>query len=176
MYYTTLSSPFCEIILVGDEDGLSHLHLNSGVGRPFAVDPAWRRAPVFFQEVEAQIRAFFAGERRHFDLKLNPGGTEFQQSVWRALREIPFGARRSYRDIAVAVGRPGASRAVGAANGRNPIPLIIPCHRVVGSSGKLTGFAHGLALKAALIHWESDMISGDPSKKKRKEDNDCCDF
>jgi methylated-DNA-[protein]-cysteine S-methyltransferase len=101
-----------------------------------------------------QLLEYFAGQRTHFDLPLNAGGTEFQQSVWSALAAIPFGELRSYRDIALEVGRPKAVRAVGAANGRNPIPIIVPCHRVIGSDGSLTGFAGGLPLKRTLLRLE----------------------
>jgi len=103
---------------------------------------------------QAQLRAYFAGDRRSFDLPLDFHGTDFQKSVWAALLTIPFGETRSYGAIAAQIGRPTASRAVGAANGRNPISIIAPCHRVIGASGKLTGFAGGLEAKAYLLKHE----------------------
>ena len=101
-----------------------------------------------------QLREYFAGKRQYFELALDPCGTAFQQEVWTSLQTIPFGEVRSYRDIAHEVGRPKAVRAVGAANGRNPIPIIVPCHRVIGSDGSLTGFAGGLETKKLLLQLE----------------------
>ena len=105
-------------------------------------------------EVQEQLTAYFAGERRDFDLPLAPLGTPFQVQVWEALRRVPYGRTCSYGDLAVAVGRPSAVRAVGAANGRNPISIVVPCHRVVGATGKLTGYAGGVDMKAALLALE----------------------
>lgn len=104
-----------------------------------------------------QLTEYFAGERRGFDLPLAPAGTDFQRAVWAALAAIPYGEVRSYRDIARAIGRPAAVRAVGAANGRNPLPIVVPCHRVVGSDGSLTGFAGGLDIKRRLLHLEGTL-------------------
>jgi len=101
-----------------------------------------------------QLTDYFAGQRRHFELLLAPRGTPFQQSVWAALADIPYGELRSYRDIARTIGNPGAVRAVGAANGRNPLPIVVPCHRVIGSNGALTGFAGGLEVKRFLLGLE----------------------
>jgi methylated-DNA-[protein]-cysteine S-methyltransferase len=106
-------------------------------------------------EAERQISEYFAGERIRFDLPLHLDGTEFQKKVWQALREIPFGKTKSYLDLARAVGSPEASRAVGAANGKNPLSIVVPCHRVVGTDGALTGFAGGLERKAALLALEA---------------------
>ena len=106
-------------------------------------------------EAERQISEYFVGERIDFDLPLQIDGTEFQRKVWRALREIPFGETKSYQDLARAVGSPKASRAVGAANGKNPLSIVVPCHRVVGADGALTGFAGGLETKAALLALEA---------------------
>lgn len=106
-------------------------------------------------EAERQLGEYFEGRRTEFSLPLDAGGTPFQRAVWDALRTIPFGETRSYRDIAVQIGRPRAVRAVGAANGRNPLSIVAPCHRVIGSSGALTGFAGGLAVKARLLALES---------------------
>src|SRR5262249_9056140 len=118
------------------------------------VRPDWeaRRAP--FGDVIRQLDAYFRGTLRRFDLPLAPAGTPFQQAVWAALREIPYGQTVSYGELARLVGQPGAGRAVGAANGRNPIPIVIPCHRVIGADGRLTGYGGGLSVKAALLALE----------------------
>ena len=108
-------------------------------------------------EAARQLSEYFAGHRKVFDLPLAPGGTAFQQAVWKALAAIPFGDLRSYRDIAEEIGKPNAVRAVGAANGRNPIPIVVPCHRVIGSDGSLTGFAGGLDMKRALLALEGSL-------------------
>lgn len=102
-----------------------------------------------------QLREFFEGSRTGFDLPLSPRGTDFQKRVWAELRKIPFGATRSYQEIALAIGRPEATRAVGAANGANPIPIVVPCHRVIGSNGALTGFGGGLPVKRWLLEHEA---------------------
>ncbi len=117
---------------------------------PLEEDP---QHPVL-KETERQLLEYFAGQRRRFELELDFAGTDFQIRVWQALLTIPFGETRSYRDIAIQIGQPTAVRAVGAANGRNPISIIAPCHRVIGSSGSLTGFAGGLAAKQLLLSLE----------------------
>ncbi len=113
----------------------------------------------FFKDHEKQITEYFSGTRSRFTILLNPQGTAFQKKTWQALSAIPFGEVRSYKEIATAIGNPQASRAVGMANSRNPIPLIIPCHRVVGSNGTLTGFAHGLNAKKSLLDFEKKLPS-----------------
>jgi len=156
MYYTQFNTPLCEIILAGDEEGLKHLHLNTGRGkRQFGIRPEWTRNDLFFKEAVGQINEYIAGRRTSFDLKLAPEGTVFQKAVWSRLQQIPFGETRTYGQLAAETGNPNAARAVGMANSRNPIPLIIPCHRVIGSSGKLTGFAHGLEIKQRRLALES---------------------
>lgn len=109
-------------------------------------------------ETERQLKEYFSGERIQFDLPLQPDGSEFQKKVWQALRAIPFGETRSYLDLAKTVGSSRAARAVGAANGRNPLSIIVPCHRVVGTDGSLTGFAGGLETKAALLALEARSV------------------
>jgi endonuclease-3 related protein len=152
MYYTRWDGQYCEFIAVGDERGLSNLHMNTGEGkRTFALDESWIRNDAFFEDVKEQIMEYERGDRREFSLDLNPAGTDYQKKVWKALSRIPYGDLVTYKDIAKAIGNEKASRAVGAANGKNPIPLIVPCHRVVGANGKLTGFAHGLRIKEDLI-------------------------
>jgi methylated-DNA-[protein]-cysteine S-methyltransferase len=117
------------------------------------------RHPILL-ETERQLSEYFAGKRTRFDLPLEPGGTEFQKKVWQALREIPFGNTRSYLDLARAIGSHAASRAIGAANGKNPLSIVVPCHRVVGAGGALTGFAGGLETKAALLALEARSVKG----------------
>ncbi len=123
--------------------------------QPWPGGPGWiaRRTPLLARAA-AQLTEYFAGTRREFDLPLGPRGTAFQVTVWGALTRIPFGATCSYGDLARSIGRPTASRAVGAANGQNPISIIVPCHRVIGSNGELTGYAGGLATKRWLIEHE----------------------
>ena len=155
MLYTRFDSPLCAIILAGDRSGLAHLHLDTGKGsRAFSIDPDWKRDDAFFSPFREQIAEYFQGRRQAFDLVLNPQGTAFQKRVWTALREIPFGETRSYGELAKTLGMPHGARAVGRANGTNPIPLIIPCHRVISSHGQLTGFAHGLEAKQFLLDLE----------------------
>lgn len=110
-------------------------------------------------ETACQLKQYFAGRRRSFSLPLAASGTQFQRQVWTALEKIPFGEVRSYQDIASAIGNPKAVRAVGAANGRNPIPIIVPCHRVIGSNGRLTGFAGGLPAKQRLLELEASQLT-----------------
>ena len=155
MYYTTFNTPLCPITLVGDANGLRHLHLDTGHGKKqFECHPDWIFNRDFFRDVEKQIQEYMEGKRDKFEVKIHPEGTDFQQKVWQALQDIPYGALRSYGEIAKAVGNPKAARAVGAANGKNPIPLIIPCHRVVGSDGTMTGFGSGIDIKEKLIQLE----------------------
>ena len=128
-------------------------HDGALVGIAFRDDAACDRTPLL-DEAARQLAEYFEGRRRDFTLPLAPAGTPFQREVWAALREIPYGETRSYKDIACAVGRPLACRAVGMANTRNPLPIVIPCHRVVGASGALTGYAGGLEVKSKLLALE----------------------
>jgi methylated-DNA-[protein]-cysteine S-methyltransferase len=111
-------------------------------------------------EAERQLSEYFTGKRTQFELPLDPRGTEFQKTVWRALQQIPFGKTKSYAEIAKSIGAPRASRAVGAANGKNPLPIVVPCHRVIGARGALTGFGGGLETKARLLTLEAAVGSG----------------
>ncbi|HSR50865.1 MAG TPA: methylated-DNA--[protein]-cysteine S-methyltransferase [Acidobacteriota bacterium] len=113
-----------------------------------------RRDPIRVRALTHELQDYFSGKRRHFNLPLKPTGTEFQQQVWKALRDIPYGETRSYAQIARSIGRPKAVRAVGAANGANPIPIVIPCHRVIGADGSMTGFGGGLEAKVRLLSLE----------------------
>ncbi|MDU9050999.1 MAG: methylated-DNA--[protein]-cysteine S-methyltransferase [Candidatus Electrothrix sp. Rat3] len=148
---------YCDIILVADQEKIVYLHLETGQGkRIFSLDPGWEEdaSSSVFQETIEQLQAYFSGNSAPFTVPLHIEGTEFQKKVWAELIKIPFGVRQSYRDIAEAIDRPKAARAVGAAVGRNPLPLFIPCHRIIGSNGALTGFAHGLAIKEQLLQLE----------------------
>ena len=154
-YCKTIWSPVGELTLVADGDGLAAILWEND--RPDRVRlGALNETPdhPVLVETERQLGEYFAGERRTFDVPLSFAGTDFQKRVWAALLAIPFGETRSYGEIADQLGAPGASRAVGAANGRNPISIIAPCHRVLGSNGKLTGFAGGLEAKAFLLDLE----------------------
>jgi len=152
----TVPSPVGELTLVASDDGLAAvLWENDSPKRvPLTVEEENPRHPVL-REAEKQLKEYFAGKRTQFDLPLDFQGTDFQKRVWKALLKIPFGETRSYGQIARALGKPSAMRAVGAANGRNPISIIAPCHRVIGKDGKLTGFAGGLKAKAHLLALES---------------------
>src|SRR6202034_1604157 len=134
--YTWIPSPVGKLLLVADEDGLLEIAFAEGRTPP-VVDPSWMRGGVLLREPVRQLEAFFAGELRAFDLPLKPEGTAFQQRVWKLLREIPFGETISYGELARRAGNPAASRAVGLANGSNPISFIIPWHRLIRSNGRL---------------------------------------
>ncbi len=156
MYFTRFDTEFCEIILAGNEKGLKHLHLNTGKGkRIFEIGSSWIRNDDFFEDTVKQIKEFFRGKRTVFEIKLNPDGTDYQKKIWNAVSEIRFGETSSYSEIAEKTGNRNSCRAVGMANSKNPLPLIVPCHRVVGSDGKLTGFAHGLEIKKKLLDFEA---------------------
>ena len=155
MFYTRFETDICPIILLGDEEGIVKLHMDVGENfRQLRLEENMIKNDKFFEEAKKQIIEYMSGERHTFYLKLNPQGTEFQKNIWNALCEIPYGETCSYKDIALAVGNDKAYRAVGMANNKNPIPLIIPCHRVVGSNGKLTGYAFGCSIKKRIIELE----------------------
>ena len=155
LYYCYLETPIGELLLAGDADGLSLIGFPKGSMRR-EPEPDWIFNERPLAEARRQLREYFAGKRRAFDLPLNLSGTEFQVSVLRALLEIPYGETVSYGEIAKRIGRPRAVRAVGAANGRNPLPVVVPCHRVIGSTGDLTGFGGGLDTKEALLRLEAE--------------------
>jgi len=152
-----MDSPVGRLLLVADEEGLLEIAFAEGRTPP-VVDPSWTDGGALLREPERQLQAFFKGELRDFDLRLKPRGTAFQQTVWKLLREIPFGETISYGELARRAGNPSASRAVGLANGSNPIAIVIPCHRVIGSNGKLTGYGGGLDNKRWLIHFERSRL------------------
>lgn len=153
MYYCYLETPIGDLLLAGDDDGLAIVGFPEGSMRR-EPEPDWIFNEKPFGEARKQLTEYFAGQRKSFDLELKPTGTEFQLQVLDELQKIPYGTTCSYGDIADRIGRPKAVRAVGAANGRNPIPIIIPCHRVIGASGDLTGFGGGLPTKEALLRLE----------------------
>jgi len=155
MYYCYLESPIGELLLAGDDDALTMIGFPKGAMRR---DPEgdWIYNEKPFAVAIRQLTEYFAGERHEFDLPLRLDGTEFQLLVLEELRRIPYGETTSYGAIAARIGRPKAVRAVGAANGRNPIPIVVPCHRVIGSGGDLTGFGGGLDTKEALLRLEAE--------------------
>ena len=153
MYYTYAASPIGQLLLAGSADALQVIGFPHG-DKARRADIGWERYDEPFKKTARQLNEYFAGERREFELELTPEGTKFQVQVLEALRGIPYGETRTYRDIAVAVGRPKAVRAVGNANGRNPLPIVIPCHRVIGSDGSLTGFGGGIEAKRYLLELE----------------------
>jgi methylated-DNA-[protein]-cysteine S-methyltransferase len=159
MYYCYFDTRIGELLLAGEADSLSMIGFPKGaMRRDPEADWIYNEAP--FEMVRRQLTEYFAGERKEFDLPLSLSGTEFQISVLEALQQIPYGETTSYGAVAKQIGRPKAMRAVGAANGRNPIPIIVPCHRVIGTSGDLTGFGGGLDTKAALLRLEAENSGG----------------
>jgi methylated-DNA-[protein]-cysteine S-methyltransferase len=155
--YTYMKSPAGTILLARTEAGITHIQFEEGK-YPVRPRDSWRREEKPLLEAVDQLRAYFDGRRFRFDLPLAPAGTPFQQRVWDALRRIPCGETRSYGEIAKAIDFPTGSRAVGAANGRNPIAIVIPCHRVIGANGALTGYAGGLRIKKALLDHEATIV------------------
>ncbi|SGY86699.1 methylated-DNA--[protein]-cysteine S-methyltransferase [Moritella viscosa] len=163
MYYdkftVQLATPSDEpdylIIQVGDEKGISQLLIDNDT-KEINIDTEWQHSSTFFNDAKQQLREYFNNERHVFKLELNPTGTVFQRHAWQQLTKIPYGETRRYKDIAAGLGNPNASRAVGMANNKNPIPIIIPCHRVIGANKKLVGYAYGLELKQQLLSLEKE--------------------
>lgn len=157
MKYTEFSSPLGVFCLAASDTGLSGVYFEQH--RHFKGIQGWQLAPEHpvLQLATQQLQEYFAGQRQHFDLPLDmSAGTPFQQSVWRALQQIPFGQTCSYGALAASINKLSAVRAVGAANGRNPLSIIVPCHRVIAANGALTGYAGGLKNKQALLQFEAD--------------------
>ena len=154
--YHDFDTPIGVLRLVGDDDRLVRVDLPNTAA--LAPDPAWRPArgglPAALRRAKRQLREYFDGGRRAFDLPLAPAGTDFQRRVRQQLGRIPYGETLSYGELAHRLGRPGAARAVGAANGRNPLAVVVPCHRVIGADGALTGYGGGLPVKQALLALE----------------------
>lgn len=153
MDYELLDTPIGTLLLAGDGDGLRTIEF-PGARQGRCIEPHWRRDRRHLGTAITQLEAYFAGDLTAFDLPLAAQGTVFRHTVWDALVGIPYGTTISYGELARRIGRPSASRAVGAANGANPIPIIVPCHRVIGSGGALTGFAGGLPIKQWLLEHE----------------------
>jgi len=156
--YTIIESPVGPLLLARDEEGVRQIRFRED--HSFEVPVDWTRSERALTDVARQLDEYFDGKRKSFDLDLAPEGTTFQTSVWDALLAIPFGETVSYQDIANRLGRPASVRAVGAANGANPIPIIIPCHRVIGSDGSLTGYGGGLENKRWLLRHEGVAVEG----------------
>ncbi len=153
IHYRTIDSPIGLLTLAGRDQVLTNLRMVDQTYEPKRT--GWSRDSTAFHDAVGQLDAYFAGELTDFELELDLQGTEFQRRVWQALLTIPFGETRSYGDIAEQIGAPGAARAVGLANGHNPIAIIVPCHRVIGASGSLTGYGGGLDRKRLLLALET---------------------
>lgn len=153
--YTYIDSPVGDLLVRGDGNSVTGLYLPDHKGG-VSPEPSWSRDDKAFAHVREQLAEYFAGERQTFEVPLQLEGTEFQKRVWEELVRIPFGKTITYAELARRVGQPTASRAVGSANGRNPVSIIVPCHRVIGADGKLTGYAGGVDKKLWLLEWEWD--------------------
>lgn len=151
--YDYLDTPIGRLLLAADDEGLRRIEFPRA-DQGACIGPGWRRSRARLGEAIVQLEAWFAGERIAFDLPLAPRGTDFRQRVWRELLRSPYGETLSYGELARRIGDPSASRAVGAANGANPLPIVVPCHRVIGANGKLTGFGGGLPTKQWLLAHE----------------------
>lgn len=152
-FYTQIESPIGPLLLAADDAGIRQILFVNG-RHPAKPESSWKEGRAAHVETIRQLHAYFAGELENFDLPLAPEGTPFQLGVWRRLCDIPYGETISYGELAKRIGNPKACRAVGLANGSNPIPIVIPCHRVIGSNGKLTGFGGGLPIKEKLLALE----------------------
>ena len=167
-YCKTMPSVLGKLKLVATDKGLAAILWENDNPRRVRLGSLSenKKHPILLR-AERQLKEYLGGKRKVFSVRLNPLGTEFQNRVWSALKTIPFGQTRSYGQIARQIGNPKAVRAVGAANGRNPISLIVPCHRVIGASSKLIGFAGGLEIKQRLLAMESNGVTGDRARRKR---------
>lgn len=154
VFFRHIDSPVGPLLVAASDEGLQLIEF-AAPRHPVPRGDHWREGDhAVLHQAQVQLDEYFAGKRRRFDLPLVPCGTPFQRGVWRELANIPFGATISYAELAGRVGRPGATRAVGAANGRNPLPIVLPCHRVIGTDGSLTGFGGGLPTKQFLLQLE----------------------
>ena len=160
IYFDTMPSPVGQLVLAADAIGLRRVGFERE-RHPFPIGDDWQHAPQRLDFARVQLEEYFAGTRRQFELPLHPIGTAFQCAVWIALGKIPYGETISYSELASDIHQPRAVRAVGAANGRNPLPIIVPCHRVIGRDGSLTGFGGGLPVKAKLLALEAEHRDGD---------------
>ena len=165
MRYCVIRTRIGELLLGGDaKRGLRMVSFQDGVD-PVTPDHDWAYDEKPFRDAISQLEDYFTGSRRKFTLKLNLDGTVFQKKVWKQLQAIPYGRTVSYGQIAQAIGNPRASRAVGAANGKNPLSIVIPCHRVIGSTGRLVGFSSGIRIKEALLRHEQRCRIDKPSTR-----------
>ena len=161
LHYRTMHSPVGKLTLAGTAGRLRHLRM---VDQTYEPDrDHWQRDDAAFPDAVEQLEQYFRGERTEFDLELDLVGTTFQRRVWSALLTIPYGETRSYGQIAAQLGAPNASRAVGLANGHNPVGIVVPCHRVIGANGSLTGYGGGLERKRALLDMERQKVSAFPT-------------
>jgi methylated-DNA-[protein]-cysteine S-methyltransferase len=160
LLYTTTNSPIGSLLLVGDGRALRGLYMQDG-RKPMTIAPDWRHAADAFVDVVIQLEDYFAGQREAFDIQLVLTGTPFQRQVWGALRNIGYGETISYGELARRIGKPSAARAVGLANGSNPISVIVPCHRVIGANGTLTGYGGGIERKRLLLDLEARTLTPD---------------
>jgi len=159
MNYRYLDTPIGKLLIAGDRDTVRRIEFPKN-GGPRKLGAGWVESSTgVLEEAARQLREYFSGSRKGFDLPLAPDGTDFQRTVWRELQNIPYGRTISYGELARRIGNSKASRAVGAANGSNPIPIVIPCHRVIGANGKLTGFGGGLPIKEKLLALENRQLS-----------------
>jgi methylated-DNA-[protein]-cysteine S-methyltransferase len=156
--YTTIDSPIGELLLLGDGHALRGLYMQGG-RKPIEVHESWERDDASFATVIAQLGEYFAGERATFDIELELVGTPFQRRVWQGLLDIPYGETISYGELARRIDQPTAARGVGMANGANPIAVIVPCHRVIGSDGSLTGYGGGMERKRLLLDLENGVLA-----------------
>ena len=164
VFHTTIDSPVGPLLLAAGDDGLRAVEFHAS-RHPVPREADWQAGDhPLLQRARAQLDEYFAGKRRTFDLPLAPRGTEFQRETWQALASIPYGSTISYAELAQRVKRPKAMRAVGAANGRNPLPIVLPCHRVIGADGSLTGFGGGLPTKQFLLELEGALGGSPPSR------------
>jgi len=154
LLHTSVDSPIGELLLVGDHHALHGLFMQDGRTRA-TLNPDWKHAPAAFAAARTQLAEYFAGQRTRFELELALTGTTFQRRVWRELQNVPYAETISYGELARRIGQPSAPRAVGLANGRNPISVIVPCHRVIGANGTLTGYGGGAERKRRLLDLEA---------------------
>ncbi len=159
IFYDIITSPIGNLLLVANDHGLSQIHFEDE-NQLEKINDNWVKDPNQLKPVSDQLKAYFSNELSKFDVKLAPEGTVFQKQIWKQLKEIPYGETCSYLDIALSINKPNACRAIGMANSRNPIPIIVPCHRVIGKNGKLTGYAGGLKIKAKLLELENIDLAG----------------
>ena len=155
--YAQMDSPIGPLLLTGNAQGLNGIYMRSP-RHPAQPDADWQERPERFQAAMLQLQEYFKGQRRNFDLPTAPEGTPFQKKVWQALLQIPYGHTWSYGQLAAHIGQPKASRAVGLANGRNPLSIIVPCHRVIGANGQLTGYGGGIERKRWLLVHEAETL------------------